>query len=101
MAPKRSQNGPGAISQMYTSLASPDNRSVVTAVAFFAHYRSHKRRMQGLLEWLNQAASRWMRKWCTMKKSRRLIKIHTGRRRILAQQLERDAPSSVSAILFL
>lgn len=36
MAPKRSQNQPGAISQMYTSLASPDNRSVVTAVAFFA-----------------------------------------------------------------
>lgn len=35
MAPKRS-NQPGAISQMYTSLASPDNRSVVTAVAFFA-----------------------------------------------------------------
>jgi hypothetical protein len=34
MAPKRS-NQPGAISQMYTSLASPDNRSVVTAVTFF------------------------------------------------------------------
>ncbi|CAD0101301.1 unnamed protein product [Aureobasidium mustum] len=35
MAPKRA-NQQGAISQMYTSLASPDNRSVVTAVAFFA-----------------------------------------------------------------
>ncbi|THX71657.1 hypothetical protein D6D05_08170 [Aureobasidium pullulans] len=35
MAPKRAQSQ-GAISQMYTSLASPDNRSVVTAVAFFA-----------------------------------------------------------------
>ncbi|KAG9592279.1 hypothetical protein KCU77_g8687, partial [Aureobasidium melanogenum] len=35
MAPKRA-NQQGAISQVYTSLASPDNRSVVTAVAFFA-----------------------------------------------------------------
>ncbi|THY85021.1 hypothetical protein D6C92_09046 [Aureobasidium pullulans] len=35
MAPKRAQSQ-GAISQMYTSLASPDNRSVVTAVVFFA-----------------------------------------------------------------
>jgi choline-glycine betaine transporter len=37
MAPKRSQqNQAGAISQLYTSLASPDNRSVLTAVTFFA-----------------------------------------------------------------
>jgi hypothetical protein len=35
MAPTKRSNQPGAISQMYTSLASPDNRSVVTAVTFF------------------------------------------------------------------
>jgi hypothetical protein len=79
MAPKRS-NQPGAISQMYTSLASPDNRSVVTAVTFFV------------------VSNRSATSTPSHSKAREKTEMLTcpGRCRFLAQQLERDVASSVS-----
>lgn len=83
MAPKRS-NQPGAISQVYTSLASPDNRSVVTAVAFFAVSDRSATSIPATTRGVS-----WSRE--TNK-----VLTFTGRCRFLAQQLERDVASSVS-----